>query len=56
MFLITVKMINDPKTGKFFKDSMQNPPEEDQELEQVSVIAEQVLQSYGYSKGGLAFD
>jgi hypothetical protein len=49
----TVKMINDPKTGKLFKDSMQNRPEENQELEQVSAIVEQVLQSYGYSKGGL---
>jgi hypothetical protein len=49
----TVKMINDPETGNFFKNSMQNPPEEDQELEQVSAIVEQVLQSYGYSKGGL---
>jgi hypothetical protein len=49
----TVKMINDPETGKFFKNSMQNPPEEGQELEQVSAIVEEVLQSYGYSKGGL---
>jgi hypothetical protein len=49
----TVKMINDPETGKSFKDSMQNRPEENQELEQVSAIVEQVLQSYGYSKGGL---
>jgi hypothetical protein len=49
----TVKMINDPETGKLFKDSMQNRPEENQELEQVSAIVEQVLQSYGYSKGGL---
>ncbi|MFD2444072.1 hypothetical protein ACFSO7_08745 [Bacillus sp. CGMCC 1.16607] len=48
----TVKIVNDPETGKFFKDSMLNPPEEDQEFEQVSAIVEDVLQSYGYSKGG----
>jgi hypothetical protein len=49
----TVKMINDPETGKFFKDSMQTPQEEDQKLEHVSAIVEKVLQSYGYDKGGL---
>jgi hypothetical protein len=49
----TVTMIHDPETGKLFKDTMQNPSEEDQELEQVSAIVEEVLQLYGYSKGGL---
>jgi hypothetical protein len=49
----TVKIINDPETGKQFKDSMQNRSEEDQELEQVSKIVEEVLLSYGYSKGGV---
>jgi hypothetical protein len=48
-----VKIMNDPEIGKFFKESTQNPSEEDQEIEQVMVIVEEVLQSYGYSKGGL---
>jgi hypothetical protein len=49
----TVKLINDPETGKIFKDSMQSPPEGNEELEQVSMIVEEVLQSYGYGKSGV---
>lgn len=49
----TVKLMNDPETGKIFKDMMQNHQVEDQEIEQVTAIVEEVLQSYGYSKGGL---
>jgi hypothetical protein len=49
----TVKMTNHPDTGKIFKDMVQNREKEDQELEQVSVIVEEVLQSYGYSNGGV---
>jgi hypothetical protein len=47
-----VKMINEPEVGEFFKESMQDPSQDD-ELDQVSLIVGEVLKSYGYSQAGV---
>jgi hypothetical protein len=48
-----VNMLNDPETARIFKEMMENPSAEEVELEKVSTIVGDVLENYGYDKGGV---